>query len=230
MVTYFTMPSSTTTTTRLPVSIQSGTIPRPEASDDPASPEQASEQVASRSVGTGETLPKITDKEKGSNRDLDAALEIRPASLLSSKPENDLTDKRIASAKTLKELLKRTLKSAGKVQIMGDVQLIKRELSRCHDHFRNSRAEADFLSIVVLIESCLASIDPKQLTQNQLRAISTTLDHSLNSTRVTFDDYNKAQKVIRGAMLRTGPTFELDLSEETGAGEQQDDNDEKDGD
>src|SRR5439155_11316171 len=74
----------------------------------------------------------------------------------------------------------------GDVALATNLQLLKRDLSRCHDVLREHPTESDFLSIVTLVESAMAQLKWKQYTKPQLKAIRQVFDMGYRQVQVGF--------------------------------------------
>src|SRR5208283_548554 len=89
------------------------------------------------------------------------------------------------------DAIARVLASHGSVRMASHLQLLKRQLSKCHDALGPLKSEADFLSIVVLVELELGNRDWKSLSRPELQDLKTVLQVGVKEPQVTFDHYNQ---------------------------------------
>lgn len=121
-------------------------------------------------------------------------------------------------ADRLSRLVKRVVDSRGKVRMAADIEVLKHELSRCHEVLGGSRSESNFLSIVTLVEACLASMDWKNASKEQLAEILKALSTGRSDAYVTFEDFDHVSRVFRTSGLRTMPSFDVALEEDRSSG------------
>jgi hypothetical protein len=136
------------------------------------------------------------------------------------------TGKTEAAAALRREIAERVSKAVGKVmsscgtvRMAADLELLKRELSRCHDVLRPHPTEGDFLSIVVLVESELGIKPWRDISKQELAALKSAIDLGVKLPRVTFDEFNRTFRTLNASGWATGPKLELgevgeDLEEE----------------
>ncbi len=136
------------------------------------------------------------------------------ASSLTGLLSGDLPEKRQEVAERLVALMERVIKSHLNVSMAANLQVVKRELSRCHDVLGSSRHESDYLSIITLVEANLACMDWKSATRRQLEQIKQSLAVGCEERHVTFDHYSRAVRRLRRFGLPTMPTFEVGTEEE----------------
>jgi hypothetical protein len=108
---------------------------------------------------------------------------------------------------------KRMIAHVGAASLTALLQLLKRELSGAHDTLRHMRSEADYLSIVTLVENALAGTNWRKLTEARLNLISQVT--SLGETRrVTYADVQQVRRDLIAAGLLDGPAFDYGLNGE----------------
>jgi hypothetical protein len=90
-------------------------------------------------------------------------------------------------------------------------QLLRRELSRCHDALGNLPSEKDYLSIIVLIEGELGIKNWKEVTRPELEALKKAIAIGMSEPKVTYDHYNKVFRVLNASGYNTGPIFEFGI-------------------
>jgi hypothetical protein len=90
------------------------------------------------------------------------------------------------------------------------VELLKRDLSRCHDVLGNSGSERDFLSIITLIESALSQMKWKQYTIQQVDTIRQALDIGYRQVAVSYEDYQLVRKLLAVKDIDPVPRIDLD--------------------
>ncbi len=132
--------------------------------------------------------------------------------------DRPLRQRRRELADRLTRLAKRVMDSRGKTRMAADVEVLKHELSRCHDVLGGSRSESNFLSIVTLVEACLASMDWKNASKEQLAEILKVLSTGCSDAHVTFEDFDHVSRVFRTSGLRTMPSFDVALEEDRSSG------------
>lgn len=98
----------------------------------------------------------------------------------------------------------------GDVALATNIQLLKRDLSRCHDLLWGHPGESDFLSIVTLVESSLAQLKWKQYTRPQLEAMRQVFDTGYRQVQVTFEDYEKARTLFASKRVEVTPRIDLE--------------------
>lgn len=206
-------PFSGTSTARQGARMQSGTAAvaiRPEDETEPTESGAAIDAI--RPGPAYRTLPQIAGGERGDLKARDAAgVQTGPA--LSAALVGETAEQRREMAGRLCELMTRVVSNCGRVRMAADIELLKRELARCHEVLGQTGLESDYVSIITLVEASIASMDWKHATKDQLRRVNEILTVGRDTTPVTFDHFNKALKVLRGHMLPTGPSFEIDVEE-----------------
>ncbi len=157
------------------------------------------------------TKPRITKREKGDDKQVDWSnaseltfFDVRP---------NGSAKQRQEIARRLVTLVSRVIQDFGKVSMAANLQVLKRGLSRCHDSLGSSQREADYLSIVTLVEASLVATNWKLLKKEHLQQIQQALAVGVENASVTFDHYNRVAHRFRGSGLETIPSFELDDDE-----------------
>jgi hypothetical protein len=179
--------------------------------DEPIKPVEDDDLDSIRPDFLGLTLAKVKGKERGkSDRPDVAASQVSHTHAAIEK--NKQVFERKAIAERLHLLMERVLASHGTVKMAANVAVLRHELSKAHEKIGHSTIESDYLSIITLVESNLASMDWKLAQKSQLKKVAEVLAFGRQNYLV-FDDYNKAVKVLRGQMLPTGPSFEIDVHE-----------------
>ena len=111
-------------------------------------------------------------------------------------------------SRELTSAISRMIPHVGSVKLTALLQLIKRDLSKCHDVFRGKRSEANFLSIVALVENALAGVNWKRMTKQNLERLKTALTVGESQRRVTFADVKRVRNDMIAGGLLGGPAFD----------------------
>jgi hypothetical protein len=104
----------------------------------------------------------------------------------------------------------RLLGCCGQVRLATEIQVLKRELSRCHESLGRYPSENDFLSIITLVESSLAQCTWKDYTPEQLQAVREAFAMGYTEARVTFEDYELVRCAFASKKVETTPTVDLE--------------------
>ncbi len=156
---------------------------------------------------TSRTESRVSHRERG---DLETRDNYSPVSE-GDKHEEILTaarDRR-EMAKTLCEAVGRMVGSHGTARMASHLQLLKRDLSKCHRILGPRKTESNYLSIVVLIETDLGNRDWKEITKDELRLLKGFLEVGTRDGSVTFDDYNRIMRRMIAEGHVHGPRFEI---------------------
>lgn len=122
------------------------------------------------------------------------------------------------------------------IPLVGDIafathlQLLKRDLSRCHDLLGSHPSEGSFLSIVTLIESAMSQLKWKEYTSEQLELIRSAADVGYRQTHVNFDDYDAIRRQFSERGIDAMPRIDLNslsLEELTDGDEEDDEEDDE---
>lgn len=154
------------------------------------------------------TAASIDRREKGDENAKDHYA-AEDASERESEQAEAVAAQRRALAQGLCEAVGRLISSHGAARMASHLQLLKRQLSRCHDALGSVTSESDFLSLVVLAEMLLGNRDWKSISREELQALKAALQLGVHAPRVTFDDYNLAHRKLIAAGWVIGPTFEI---------------------
>lgn len=112
-----------------------------------------------------------------------------------------------------RELLNRVdqlIPLVGEISLATNVQLLKHDLSRCHDKLKGYASESNFLSIVTLIESAMSQLKWKQYTTDQLQLIRSAIDVGYRQPRVQYDDYDQIRQQVQVGRIETTPRIDLE--------------------
>jgi hypothetical protein len=99
-------------------------------------------------------------------------------------------------ARDILDRMERVIPLAGEVALPTNIELLKRDLSRCHDQLRKRPAESGFLSIVTLIESALTQRKWREFTREQFERMRSAIKVGYLQSRVTFDDYERVRREV----------------------------------
>jgi hypothetical protein len=175
-------------------------------------PDQSSRQDDVSTPAPTQTAAQVRKDEKGdvTKKDLFAAAEEADGGTVTKQLA---TEKRKERAKEVGQAVARMIASHGSVRMATALQLLRRELARCHDVLLPFASEVDFLSIIVLAETLLGTKDWKEISRDELDAIKRAADLGQREECMTFDHYNQ---VFRGMAARgwlKGPEINFDQVE-----------------
>jgi hypothetical protein len=163
-----------------------------------------------------DTGPEVDPYERGDeeerNQAAGTAAEEGRAMKEAVAPAEDGEAGRVRS-EVARDLIRRVddlLPLVGDVALATNLQLLKRDLSRCHDVLRGHPGESDFLSIVVLAESAMAQLKWKQYTRPQLEAIRQVFEIGYRQVQVGFEDYEKARSLLCSKHVEVTPRIDLE--------------------
>lgn len=97
----------------------------------------------------------------------------------------------------------------GEVALATQINLLKRDLSHCHDVLKGHPGESDFLSIVTLVESAMTPLKWKQYTRPTVAAIRDALNIGYRQVRVGFEDYQMARSLLSNGHVDATPRLDL---------------------
>jgi hypothetical protein len=192
------------TTTVRNITLDGVTLPLP---DQPSDVEETTPPVERRTVSRIERTEKGDVKKKdihAADKDLEAAQ--RAAEIAAQR--------RKVAAEAVSRAITRLSSHCGQARAAADLQLLKRELSRCHDILGTFPSESDFLSIVVLVEAELGKKPWSALTRDELQFLKRAVDVGAHQDRVTFDDYMRHLRTLNASGFSTGPVIEFGEEEE----------------
>jgi hypothetical protein len=120
----------------------------------------------------GSTVTDIDPAEKGNEDDRNRAEAVeaddeQSVTELATVDDGEGIRVRSELARDLVNRVDALIPMVGDVALATNIQLLKRDLSRCHDALAGYPSESNFLSIVTLIESATAQKKWKQYTQPQ---------------------------------------------------------------
>jgi hypothetical protein len=125
-------------------------------------------------------------------------------------PQNGAAiDARISVATNISKAMSAVIASRKKISMPANLQVLRRRLSDALGVVLISGKESNYASVITLIESTLAASDWKHLSLEQLREIQRAVDLGLVDREVTFDEYRKAAKRIRGYSIQTRPATDF---------------------
>lgn len=154
------------------------------------------------------TLARVNRQEKGDIHTKDQHTWADNADEASTAAQG-AAEKRKAIAREITAAAKRVVSSHGSVKLAATLQVLKRELARCHDVLDGVASEQDYLSIVVLAELSLSETDWKKLSKAQLSLIKDAVMIGESQARVTYDDYNKVFRQLNAQGSLSEPVFDV---------------------
>ncbi len=84
-----------------------------------------------------------------------------------------------------------------------NIRLLKKDLAGCHDRLKDSPSESDFLSVVTLVESAIATRKWKEYTRDFLEQIRSAIDIGYRQSHVGFEDYDQVRRqFLAGSVAR----------------------------
>ena len=118
---------------------------------------------------------------------------------------------RSALARQMSQRARNLISHLGDPSFATSLELLKRDLSRCHDRLANRPSEAHFLSLVTLIESVFAQTKLKDYTPSQLEQVLAAIEVAYRQPKITFEDYERIRKDFLRHGIETRPIFDLDV-------------------
>lgn len=98
----------------------------------------------------------------------------------------------------------------GDVSLPTNIQLLKRDLSRCHDALRHHPTESNFLSIITLVESAVTQTRWKEYSRSQLDRIRSAFEVGYRQPHVDYDDYDRIRRAFGVDGIDTHPRIDLE--------------------
>lgn len=162
-----------------------------------------------------DTGPEVDPHERGDEEECNraegkAADQTSTASEEAVSSDGEAVRVRSEIARDLIHRVDELVPLVGDVALATNVQLLKRDLSRCHDLLRGHPRESDFLSIVTLVESSLAQLKWKQYTRPQLETIRQVFDIGYRQVQVGFEEYEKARTLFCSKHVEATPRIDLE--------------------
>ncbi len=97
----------------------------------------------------------------------------------------------------------------GDVSLATNLALLERDLARCYKPLRPHPSEANFLSIVALVEMALTGKKLRAIDRAYLDAVRTALDIGYRSTRIEYDAVERVRELFRTDKIDTAPRIDL---------------------
>jgi hypothetical protein len=165
--------------------------------------------------GQQATIPEVEPEERG-KEDLQDQARFSTAEV-EAVGRADAYDQDGESARLRSELardvldrMERIIPLVGDVALPTNIELLKRDLSRCHDQLRNRPAESGFLSIVTLMESALTQRKWREFTREQFQRMRSAIEVGYLQSRVTFDDYERVRREVADDDIDATPRISLE--------------------
>jgi hypothetical protein len=154
------------------------------------------------------TVARINRQERGDRRIKDL---YAPADGTSSATgdEEVAASTRKETAGQLAKAIRRVIAAYGSASMATAFQLLRRELSKCHDSLGPLPSESNFLSITTLVEMELGNKSWQQVSQEELNALKRAIDLGVSEPRVTYDHFNQTCRVLNASGYVTGPALEF---------------------
>jgi hypothetical protein len=109
--------------------------------------------------------------------------------------------------------VERLVPLVGDVALPVNIELMKKELSRCHDVLGHLPSESNFLSIVTLVESVISQLKWKEYDRSQLERIASAIAVGYRQAHVTYDDYTQVRTAFADAKIDASPRVCLESLE-----------------
>ncbi len=112
-------------------------------------------------------------------------------------------------ARRLLKLSRALQQEMGTVAAAVQMELLKRELSRCYEQLRG-QSEQGFLSLVALYEGALAQRKWNTIDDRLLTIVGSALEVAYRKKRFPFAVVDEAREKLAEAMIPTGPMIDLE--------------------
>lgn len=152
------------------------------------------------------TTTAVTDEERGQTTIVDGDLVDTPFLELPSVSNHAA---RCQVATDLVDRMRELMRSCGKSSMGVSVQLFKRALSKAHDVIGDDESEANYMSIIALVENIIASGSARLESRERLKVLQQELAVGLRDRNVTYDDFLHAVRVTRNYEFPHGPVIEF---------------------
>jgi hypothetical protein len=113
-------------------------------------------------------------------------------------------------ARELLHRVERLVPLVGDVSLPVNIQLLKRDLSHCHDALRAHPSESDFLSIITLVESAMTQTRWKEYSRSQFERIRSAVEVGYRQSHVEYADYERIRRDFAEGDIDTHPRINLD--------------------
>jgi DNA-binding response OmpR family regulator len=104
----------------------------------------------------------------------------------------------------------------GQVSCATLISRLKQALGRCHVELDNGPSEANFLSIVTLIEASLVRMTWKEYTREHVEVLRKALTVASKESPITYDDCQQVREYFREVGIETSPRLDLGTLNEVG--------------
>jgi hypothetical protein len=160
-----------------------------------------------------QTSPVVEDAELGDEEERDWEEYSRPTHQENHQAAADETGeasrKRSELARDLLSRLKDLATLLGKVSLAANLELLKKDLARCHKELQAHASETNFLSIVTLVESAMTNLKWKQYSEAELDLFRKAFNVGYRKAHVRFQDYDEIRKQFSREQVRTLPQMDL---------------------
>lgn len=124
--------------------------------------------------------------------------------------DGDAARARSEVARDVLHRVDRLVPLVGDVALPVNIELLKKELSRCHDVLGHRPSESNFLSIVTLVESVISQLKWKEYDRSQLDRIASAVAVGYRQAHVTYDDYAHVRAAFADAKIDASPRICLE--------------------
>ncbi|NLY02730.1 MAG: hypothetical protein GXY83_42295 [Rhodopirellula sp.] len=124
--------------------------------------------------------------------------------------DGDAARARSEVARDVLHRVERLVPMVGDVALPVNIELLKKDLARCHDVLGHRPSESNFLSIVTLVESVISQLKWKQYDQSQLEQIGLAIAVGYRQGHVTYDDYAQVRTAFADARIDASPRIHLE--------------------
>ncbi len=185
--------------------VESGTLTTPPRRQT----ERTSKRVLRRQYTEVDPYELGNDKEEERN-DGSVNGKIHPQDV--QPDQNDIEGMRLRSelARDLIPKIESLKTTLGDPALAANLQILKRNLSRCYDSLRLYPREADFLSIVTLVESVMAQLKWKEYAATHVDTFRDVIGIGYRQSQVLYSDYEAATQLFAAHRINLTPRIDLE--------------------
>jgi hypothetical protein len=124
-------------------------------------------------------------------------------------PSEEAARLRSELARDLVHRCDQLLPLVGDVSLATHLAMLQRDLSKCYKPLRPHTSEANFLSIVALVEMALTGKKLRAFDRAYLEAVRAALDIGYRSTHVEYDAVERVRELFQTKKIDTVPRIDL---------------------
>ena len=159
-------------------------------------------------TGDSATQPAFDAREFESH-ETDAVSSIT-TSTAPKQVEESVIEARVNVAKTLVDTTNKLVSTHGKPEMPAHVRLLRRALADAHKALRQHSCEANYVTVIVAVETALQNIDWKSVSKAQLKQLASALASGLGRQPISFQASQRQARLFRNFGLRSLPSFDVD--------------------